>query len=94
MQTIEVSTRLPDHWRASSDPRGVVIDAVNADGRMLGSVTVCEQVRGFALGVCGVPKPPVGGKYVGRGWKQQLYADAVAALEAVLERQVAQQHSV
>lgn len=95
MQAVEVPTQLPDHWRASSDPRGVVIDAVDAEGRMLGSVTVSEQVRGFSFGVCDVRTPSGGGnKYVGRGWKKQLYADAIAALQAVLDRQVAQQHSI
>lgn len=94
MQVVEVPTQLPDGWRASSDSRGVVIDAFDAEGRMLGSVTVCEQVRAFALGVCGVRTPSGGSKYTGRGWKQKLYADAVAALQAVWARQAALQRPI
>ena len=94
MQAVEAPTQLPDGWRASADSRVVIIDALDAEGHMLGSVTVCEQVRSFALGVCGIPSPPGGSKYAGRGWRRQLYADAVAALQAAWDRQVARQHSI
>jgi len=94
MQEVQVPIVLPNGWRATADSRGVVIDAFDADGHMQGSVTVSEQVRGFALGVQGVRTPDGVSKYVGRGWKQQLYTDAVAALQAVLVRQVALQSSI
>ena len=92
MQEVKVPIELPKGWRALSDPRGVVIDAFDDEGRMQGSVTVCEQPRGFALGVVGV-RPSAGVNYAGRGWKPKLYADAVAALQAVWVRQAAQQRS-
>ena len=94
MQVVDVPTQLPEGWRASSDPRGVVIDAIDAEGRMLGSVTVCEQVRGFTPGVCTVYPKRGAKKYAGRGWKQQLYSDAVASLQAVFARRDAQQQSI
>lgn len=94
LKIVEVPTQLPDGWRASSDPRGVVIDAFDSEGHMQGSVTVSEQARGFVLGVCDVRTPPGDSKYFGRGWKQQLYADAVAALQAVWARQAALQHPI
>lgn len=87
MKFVEVPTPLPDGWRASSDSRGVVIEAFDSDGRSQGFVTVSEQVRGFVLGVSDVRTPPGGSKYAGRGWKPQLYADAVAALQVVWARQ-------
>ena len=86
LKSVEVPSQLPDGWRASSDPRGVVIDAFDSEGRMQGSVTVCEQARGFVLGVCTVRASGGASKYAGRGWKPQLYADAVAALQAVWAR--------
>lgn len=94
LKIVEVPTQLPDGWRASSDSRGVVIDAFDSEGLLQGSVTVSEQVRGFVLGVCDVRTPSGGSKYAGRGWKQQLYADAVAALQAVWARQAALQHPI
>lgn len=94
MQEVQVPIVLPTGWRATADSRGVVIDGCDTDGRMKGSVTVSEQARGFALGVQGVRAPEGTSKYVGRGWKQQLYADAVAALQAVWVRQAAMQKSI
>lgn len=42
-----------------------------------GAVTINEDVRGFALGMCPVRTK---GEYAGRGWKDRLYADAISAL--------------
>lgn len=50
----EVPTKLPVGWQASSDTRGVVIEAFNSEGRSQGYVTVSEQARGFKLGICDV----------------------------------------
>lgn len=85
LKTINTPIPLPKGWKATSDSRGVVIDAY-CEGRMMASVTVDEQARGFVLGVSGVRKSTEGCKYVGRGWRQQLYNDAVAALQALLIR--------
>lgn len=94
MQEVQVPVELPKGWRATADSRGVVIDSFDTDGRLQGSVTVCEQVRGFALGIQGVRKPEDANKYVGRGWKKQLYMDAVKALQVVWVRQAALQSSI
>jgi hypothetical protein len=94
MQEAQVPIELPTGWRATSDSRGVVIDSVDAEGRMQGSVTVCEQVRGFTLGVCSVRRPSGDSKYVGRGWQKKLYADAVSALQASWARHAALQHAI
>ncbi len=91
MQEVQVPVDLPQGWRATSDPRGVVIDACDAEGRMQFSVTVSEQARGFAMGIQGVSAPEGESKYAGRGWKRQLYADAVIALQALLARQAARE---
>lgn len=91
MQVVDVPVQLPKGWQALSDPRGVVIDAFDEEGRMLGSITVCEQVRGFTPGVSTVYPKSGAKKYAGRGWKQQLYADAVESLQAVFARRVEQQ---
>lgn len=89
MEIVQVPITLPKGWRATSDSRGVVIDSFDEDGRMQGSVTVSEQVRGFALGIQSVHASSVSTKYAGRGWREKLYADAVAALQAVWDRQAA-----
>jgi hypothetical protein len=94
MKEVQVPVVLPKGWRATEDSRGVVIDAFDADGRSQGSVTVSEKVRGFALGVQGVRRPEGASKYVGRGWKAQLYADAVEALQAVVVRRAVLQSSI
>lgn len=89
MKIVQAPISLPKGWRATSDSRGVVIDSFDDDGRMQGSVTVSEQVRGYALGIQSVRASNGPSKYTGRGWKQKLYADAVAALHAVWERPAA-----
>lgn len=93
LKGVEVPIELPAGWRATSDQRGVVIDAVDVDGRMQGSVTVCEKVRGFALGVCSVRRPAES-RYVGRGWQVKLYSDAVTSLQAVFSRRSSMQLTV
>jgi hypothetical protein len=44
-------------------------------------VALCEEKRNFGLGITLVRHP---GNHSGRGWKDQLCADAVAALHDVL----------
>lgn len=43
-----------------------------------GFVTINEKKRGFALGSGSIVQAMPG--YTGRGWKDRLYADAIAAL--------------
>lgn len=43
------------------------------------SVTIDEKKRGYAIGYGAYVRPMSG--YTGRGWKEFLYADAIAALK-------------
>ena len=49
------------------------------------SVTVDEDKRGYAIGH-GTNVRPMSG-YTGRGWKDRLYADAIAALKKPWEEE-------
>lgn len=81
MATSKLPVALPAHWFAEDDWRGVLIHAADGTGRILASVTVNEEVRGFLVGVR--PVPAFHGRserYMRRDWRKRLYADAVAAL--------------
>jgi hypothetical protein len=47
-----------------------------------GAVTISEKARGYTLGIGGYieAQPAV---YKGRGWKDELYADAIKALQDI-----------
>lgn len=72
---------LPAGWIADEvRGYGMVIEAVDAEGRRLGAVTVDETVRGFAMGMTGVSRT-LERPYTGRGWRARLYSDAIARLQ-------------
>ncbi len=79
--TSKLPVALPAHWFAEDDWRGSLIHAADGQGRVLASVTVSEEVRGYLVGVQRVP-PSCGGsqRYMSRGWRARLYRDALAAL--------------
>jgi hypothetical protein len=63
---------IPEGWTREEGHYGVILEW---PGR--GAVTVDEERRGFALGIA---RSKASDKYTGRGWKDQLYADAIQAL--------------
>jgi hypothetical protein len=81
--TSRLPVALPAHWFAEDDWRGTLIHAADGKGRVLASVTVSEEVRGYLVGVQQVPascgRAP---RYMSRGWRARLYRDALAALMA------------
>lgn len=78
---MDISEILPAGWlHEEIRSYGVILTAVEA-GRQQGSVTVNEAMRSFKLGVCPVRER---GDYAGRGWKADLYRDAVKALQDAL----------
>lgn len=69
---------LPEGWTmGESRTYGTVITKPGREG---GYVTVDEGKRNFELGTVVVRRR---GDYAGRGWRERLYADAVAALQAI-----------
>lgn len=82
---VEIPAELPHGWIAEAyRPNEVLITAVDEDGRALGSITVDESVRGFALGCCQVRSHQQMQDATGRGWKQRLYEAAIAELERAI----------
>lgn len=79
--------KLPPMWTAEFFRNyGMVLTGADAKGSF-GMVTVSEEGRIYCLGMV----PPRRGavdpdKYKGRGWQFKLYADAVLALCAAVER--------
>lgn len=82
-ESATVPVELPPNWTAEADARGTIITAYDSEKQSQGSVTVCTKVRGFALGISRVYAGESEKRYLGRGWEAQLYADAVAALQAI-----------
>jgi hypothetical protein len=73
-----MSIVLPDGWMmGEARAFGVVITKPGQKG---GHVTVDERLRNFTLGMVVVRGR---GSYSGRGWRERLYSDAVAALQAI-----------
>lgn len=83
--SISLPISLPAHWTAESSTFGVVLCARRADGEAQGFVTVCERVRGFALGISQVRVNAEDAQYAGRGWREHVYGDAVMALQEALQ---------
>ena len=82
---VDVPAQLPPCWFAEAcRPHEVLITAVGEDGRAVGSITVNETVRGFALGCCQVRRHQQMQDATGRGWKQRLYEAAIAELERAI----------
>lgn len=72
---------LPAGWSAEAvEPLGVVITAVDTDGEK-NFVTVNEPKRSFELGMSPVRQLK---HYSGRYWRKELYEEAVATLQAVM----------
>lgn len=81
MARIELPVKLPDGWSVEADESfGVVIIGI-LNGHS-GFVTVNEQRRGFALGMCRVANTPT--LYSGRYWRKELYEAAIASLREAL----------
>jgi hypothetical protein len=81
MTRIELPVQLPDGWSVEADESfGVVITGI-LNGHS-GFVTVNEQRRGFALGMCRVANTPT--LYSGRYWRKELYEAAIASLREAL----------
>ena len=80
-----VPVTLPAHWDFESAWCGVILNASNAAGCLLGSVTVCEKTRGYVLGMSRVRVSAEEAQYAGSGWREHLYSDAVEALQTALE---------
>lgn len=82
---VDVPAGLPAAWTAEAieDRRSheVLITAFDSSGVQLGFVTVNETVRGFALGYCQVHRDRQIANATGQGWKQRLYAAAIADLQ-------------
>jgi hypothetical protein len=75
---------LPRDWERTELKTVVVLTWRRTDGPV--SVTVDETKRAFELGHgVYVPPPWPKAKYTGRGWKDRLYDDAIAALKKVFE---------
>lgn len=67
---------LPEDWtREEIRGYGIVLEWLGH-----GCVTVDEDRRGFALGMCPVRER---GDYTGKGWRERLYAAAINALQDV-----------
>lgn len=82
---VDVPADLPPGWLAESyRAHEVLITAVGEDGQQIGSVSVNETVRGFALGYCQVRRHQQMQDATGRGWKQRLYEAAIAELERAI----------
>lgn len=82
---VDVPAELPPGWFAESyRDHEVIITAVGEDGQKIGSVSVNETVRGFALGYCQVLRHQQMQDATGRGWKQRLYEAAIAELERAI----------
>lgn len=63
----------PDWTQYTSSSYGTVVEAPG-----ISAVSVDETARNFALGMTTVRDS---GAYSGRGWKENLFADAIAALQ-------------
>lgn len=76
---------LPNGWTVDVDRHDLVrLQACDAQGRPLAVVTVDEIARNFVLGfTVRVPDDP---DRKGRGWQARLFADAIVALQAVIDR--------
>lgn len=80
---MKLPVTLPDGWFVENGSHGTVITGQDRNG-IPGYVTVSEPLRAFSLGIA-PPRPAKAPLYAGRGWKERLYLDAVAALRAALE---------
>lgn len=81
LATIDPPISLPNHWGVESSLHGTVLVARRADGEVQGYVTVCERLRGFALGISYVRVNVEDEQYAGHGWREHLYSDAIEALQ-------------
>ena len=87
--SIDIPVELPEHWEVVfNDAYGHVIEARADDGGLDGAVTVSEQNRNYKLGMMPIREK---GPYAGRGWKEKLYRDAVAALEHAIDPEAIRQ---
>ena len=77
---------IPDGWRVEvDDSYGVIIVAIDKLGVVRGFVTVSEKSRSFDFGINPLTKELRNEyKYKGRGWKVELYSDAVKSLTSAL----------
>jgi hypothetical protein len=82
LSDLKLPVDLPSGWTAEVCSFGILIEARNADGRVLGGMTVDESTRGFASGISRV-KASEGDSYRGKGWKEALYRDAIDGLIAI-----------
>lgn len=81
MPLVELPVKLPVGWSVEADESyGVVITGI-LNGHS-GFVTVNEQRRGFAMGICRVTTIP--SLYSGRYWRKELYEAAIASLREAL----------
>lgn len=71
---------LPDNWIWEVWMDCIAITARNSSGKKLGTVTVSEPTRTFSPGFDSLQRLPCKCSYTGRGWKVQLYSDAVESL--------------
>lgn len=76
---LKLPVDLPSGWTAEANSFGVLIEARNADGRIIGGMTVDEKMRGYTPGIARVRASDIDA-YCGRGWKEALYRDAIDRL--------------
>ena len=69
-----MTTLVPEGWQRDELWFGVVLTWPGH-----GFVTISEKKRGYELGHGSIVYAMPG--YTGRGWKERLYADAIAALK-------------
>ncbi|NHV28076.1 hypothetical protein HAV18_17760 [Burkholderia sp. D-99] len=70
---------LPTGWTVEECSFGVLIEAPNPDGRIIGGMTVSEKARGYTPGIAPVRMPVGIAPYRGRGSRKNLYQDAIAS---------------
>jgi hypothetical protein len=83
MDELKLPITLPEGWKAEyrwPNYKNIVIVECSQ-----GAVTINLKIRAFGLGI-GAVNRNIPGKYMGRGWQERLYNDAVAALQACTER--------
>lgn len=82
MDGLKLPIDLPPGWTAEICSFGILIEARNADGRIIGGMTVNEKTRGYAPGIAQVRRGQID-PYRGRGWRRSLYEDAIDRLMTI-----------
>jgi hypothetical protein len=82
LSDLKLPVDLPSGWTTEVCSFSILNEARNADGRVLGGMTVDENICGYAPGISRV-KASEGDPYRGKGCKEALYRDAIDRLIAI-----------